>query len=305
VARDPSRLPPLDLVATFDVAARHLSFTLAASELFVTQSAVSRQVKALEDDLGVALFERRHRALALTSEGRLLHEASRDALDRLREVAARLRTPVNPGLLTVSTTPGFASLWLIPRLADFTRLQPKVSVRLDASYSYRDLVRDSIDVAIRYGRVGKTEGERLSGEEVMPVCSPALLNDRKRPLRTHADLANHVLLSLDNAPVGRSPLVDWDAWLEATNLGEIKGRTSLGFSDYDDVVQAALLGQGVALGRRPLIDHLLREGRLVAPFKGAMTSSRAYFVVVSRATRNPSGAEAFKAWLFDRMAAPT
>lgn len=301
---NPARLPPLDLLAAFESAARHRSFTLAANERFVTQSAISRQIKALEDDLGVTLFHRRHRTLELTDEGRFFHEAVTGALAEIRRAATRLRTPVTHAVLTVTTTPGFASLWLIPRLAEFTRAHPKVNVRLDASYTAREVGLDGIDVAIRYGRVGTTPGRRLSGEEVMPVCSPALVDPKSRRLRRPLDLAQFPLLAMAGGPLAsqRSPLVDWDAWFEANGVHGPVDATTIAFSDYDDVVRAALLGQGIALGRRPLVDALVESGQLVIPLAGAMTSPRAYFVVVSPESAHREATDAFVAWLFAAMA---
>src|SRR5215212_1094441 len=148
------RLPPLDLLASFEAAARHLSFTRAGEERFVTQSAISRQIRALEDELGVALFKRRHRALSLTEHGLKLHQTCTATLDQLRTTIAEIRAPSRREVLSLTTTPGLASLWLIPRLPQFTRVHPGIDVRLDASFEQRHLRHDGFDLAIRYGRVG-------------------------------------------------------------------------------------------------------------------------------------------------------
>jgi DNA-binding transcriptional LysR family regulator len=148
----PDRLPPLDLIAAFEAAARHLSFTRAGAERFVTQSAMSRQIRALEDDLGVALFRRRHRALSLTEAGLRLQATCQAVLAELRTTVAELRAPARREVLSLTTTPGFASLWLIPRLPAFTRAHPGIDVRLDASFDRRNLRGEGFDLAIRYGR---------------------------------------------------------------------------------------------------------------------------------------------------------
>lgn len=294
------RLPPLDLLLTFEAAARLLSFTRAAEERFVTQSAVSRQIRALEDELKVALFRRGHRALELTAEGQLLAAACRQALGQLRETVARLRAPSARRVLTITTTPGLASLWLIPRLAHFTRRHSGVDVRLDVTFERRDLVRDDIDVAVRYGTADSAEGTKLFDEEVLPVCSPALLAPGSPPLRRPADLAQHTLLRMDqdmSAAFGM-PL-EWRSWLAAMGVPDLEPRAMLTFSNYDEEIGAAVHGQGVALGRRPLVDRLLADGRLVAPFGGTLSSPRAYFVVFNPLSAGRPEAQALAKWLLE------
>lgn len=294
------RLPPLDLLLTFEAAARLLSFTRAAEERFVTQSAVSRQIRALEDELKVTLFRRGHRALELTAEGQLLAASCRQALGQLRETVARLRAPSARRVLTITTTPGLASLWLIPRLAHFTRRHSGIDVRIDVTFERRDLVRDDIDVAVRYGTADSGEGTKLFDEEVLPVCSPALLAPGSPPLRRPADLAQHTLLRMDQdtaAAIGM-PL-EWRSWLAAMGVPDLEPRAMLTFSNYDEEIGAAVHGQGVALGRRPLVDRLLADGRLVAPFEGALSSPRAYFVVVNPLSAGRPEAQALAKWLLE------
>lgn len=293
--QDHHRLPSLELLLTFEAAARHLSFTRAAEERFVTQSAVSRQIRALEDELGVQLFRRAHRSVTLTEEGGLLEAACTETFERLRETVARLRGPRRRRVLTLSTTPGMASLWLIPRLSRFVRRQPEVDLRLDVSFERRDLVQDAIDVAIRLGRVDAPEGEKLFDEEILPVCSPSLLGPYAPPLQQPTDLAGHTLLRLSD--VRRGPLQDWEPWLRAMGLAELEPAASLSFSNYDEVIAAAMLGQGVALGRRPLVDSLLEDGRLVAPFDAAVASPLAYFVLVDPASAVRPQTQALLRWL--------
>ncbi len=176
-------LPPLDLIQGFEAAARTLSFTKAAEELFITQSAVSRQIRALEDHLGVALFERRPRTLVLTDHGRILQGAATEFLERLQDTTNRLRSDGGTPHLTVTTTGGFASLWLIPRLRSFTALHPDVDVRISASYKTVNLERSLVDVAVRYCQAEEAQEDaiRLFGEELFPICSPALMSDNAQP----------------------------------------------------------------------------------------------------------------------------
>jgi len=299
------RLPSLDFLRGFEAAGRRLSFTLAAQELFLTQSALSRQVKALEDALGVALFERRHRALALTPAGSAFHRA---ITSQLREVAAAAEAlhahKREPGL-TVGTTVSFAALWLIPRLASFRALQPAVEVYVSADDRLVDLERGDVDVAVRYlADAGAPPGAaRLFGERLLPVVSPQLIR-RGAPLKEPGDLARHVLIHLDD-PGGIMPWLNWPAWLTSNGQPDLKPAGALRFSLYDQVIQATLGGQGVALGRIPLIAELLRDGRLVAPFPKRYDSPRGYFVVVAPHAREPEDVAAFVAWLLDEAAAQT
>src|SRR5690606_18892659 len=188
------RLPSLELIRTFEAAARHLSFTKAAAELFVTQSAVSRAVKGLEDHLGVALFQRRHRALLLTDAGQTLYRAAADALQQLRAAQRAILRAGDDPRVTVTTTLSFASLWLIPRLPEFRERHPEVEVRIAADSRPIDLEREDVDIAIRYCAPDAVPADapRLFGEHVFPVCSPRLLRGA-RPLARVQDLAHHVL----------------------------------------------------------------------------------------------------------------
>ncbi|WP_372524616.1 transcriptional regulator GcvA [Piscinibacter sp.] len=298
---DPERLPPLDLLVAFEAAARHLSFTRAGAERFVTQSAISRQIRALEDELGVALFRRRHRALALTDEGQRLQASCVAVLAQLRAAVSALRAPARREVLALTTTPGLASLWLIPRLPSFTKMHPGIDVRMDTSFERRDLRADGFDLAIRYGRVGKTEGRQLFSEAMLPVCSPKLLRGRGPALRTPADLRQHTLLQLASMPGAGMPL-EWAPWLQAVGLTELQPAATLSFSGYGEAIAAALAGQGVALGRRPLVDALLRSGKLVAPFKDATASIRAYYLVVEPAARSKPAVRALESWLLEQAA---
>lgn len=295
--RDPARLPPLELLTAFDAAARHLSFTKAAADRFLTQSAISRQIKALEDDLGVALFRRKHRALALTDDGLRLHAAVRAALVELRTEVERIRAPQRREVIALTTTPGLASLWLIPRLAEFLRNHPGIDVRIDTSLERRNLAAEGFDLAIRYSRVGNAAGPQLFREVTLPVCSPALAKSREHPLKVPADLRHHTLLQITVPPGAGVPL-EWQPWLQAVGHGSLEPAATLSFSNYDSAIAAALAGQGVALGRRPLIDSLLRNRKLIAPFKGdAIASERAYFLVVAPAARSRPAVRALEAWL--------
>jgi len=297
-AKGVPRLPSLDLLKGFEAAARLLSFTRAGEELHLTQSAVSRQIKELEEQLGVALFERRHRALGLTEAGRALFPAASQVLQAMRAVTDRLRALSAQRSLAVTTTNSFAALWLIPRLARFTRAHPGVDVRIAADTRVQDLEREGLDLAIRHGpaSLAGPQAVRLFGERVFPVCSPKLLADPKRPLRQPADLRHHVLLQYDD-PDGRHPWLHWKTWLEVERLSDLRPAGSLLFSGYEQIIPAAIAGNGVALGRSPLVREALASGELVAPFKRSADPARAYFAIVSKhAAARPEVAD-FLAWL--------
>lgn len=289
-------VPPLDPLLAFEAAARNLSFTKAAAELNLTQSAVSRQIQQLEDHLGAKLFERRARALLLTESGQLFYRTVQDALQKLHDTARRLRGSGTPNRVVVSTTPGFASLWLIPHLAGFTRAHPHVDVRISATNEViDDLEQAQVDVAVRYVPEGSATGGRLLfGETVFPVCSPELASNPANPLEKPADLQRHVLLYLEHR---RAAWLDWELWFHALGLRDFEPAGKLHFSHYDQLIQAALDGHGVALGRNPLLRRLLKERKLVAPFKKKVASSRAYYVVESPAARSKAQVRAFADWL--------
>jgi LysR family transcriptional regulator, glycine cleavage system transcriptional activator len=293
-------VPPLDPLLAFEAAARNLSFTKAASELFLTQSAVSRQIQQLEEHLGLKLFERRARTLLLTENGQLFYRATQDALQKLHDSARRLRGTTTMNAVVVSTTPGFASLWLIPHLAGFTRAHAHVDVRISATNEMiEDLERAHVDVAVRYVPEGSVTGGRLLfGETVFPVCNPELA----RKLVTPDDLHQHVLLYLEHP---RAAWLDWELWFHALGLRDFEPLGKLHFSHYDQLIQAAIDGHGVALGRHPLLRQILREGKLVAPFENKVASSRAYYVVESPAAKAKAPVREFADWLVEATHAET
>jgi DNA-binding transcriptional LysR family regulator len=291
------KLPSLDFLRGFEAAGRLASFTRAADELFLTQSALSRQVKAIEEALGVALFERRHRALALTPAGTAFHHDVSETLRALAraadEISARSREPG----LTITTTVSFASLWLIPRLAQFRERHPDVDVYVSADDRTVDLDRGDVDVAIRYlGDSVPREAVRLFGERMLPVVSPHVAANPRTPLKRVADLRHHVLLHLDD-PDGRVPWLNWAAWLTANGEPGLRAAGSLRFSLYDQLIQAALGGQGVALGRLPMVSELLASGRLVAPFPKRYDSQRGFYVLVAPHARARADVTAFVEFL--------
>lgn len=291
-------LPSLDLIRGFEAAARLQSITLAARELFLTQSAVSRQVKTLEEQLGAALFERQHRKIRLTAAGQQLYRAAGEAMRLLDNAARGIRERGKARSVTISCTIAFATLWLVPRLMDFREQHPDIDIRIAANNRILDLEREQIELAIRYCPPGAAPAHatRLFGEDVFPVCSPALLQDPARPLREPADLRQHVLLQYDHAE--RAWVIgSWAVWLEMQQLQRLQPAGMLSFNQYEVLIQAAVDGQGVALGVTPLVLRHLHRGTLVAPFAGSQASPRAYHLVTAESVRERPEVQALTAWL--------
>lgn len=286
-------LPPLELLRSFEAAARTLSFTRAADELSLTQSAVSRQIQQLEASLGALLFERRHRALALTPAGGVLQRAVVDSLERLRDATAHVRAAPTLRQVAITCTPGFASFWLIPRLARFTNDHPSVDVRVSATLDVLDLDRSRIDVAVRFVPMELGTGPALFEESVLPLCAPQLAG----ALRSSADLVHQTLLTIDYPEHDESPTADWEPWLKLMGLTELRMKNTLRFTLYVEAVAAAVAGQGVVIGRLPLLRSLVESGQLVAPFREGAASRRAYFIESARRADGNPDAQDFIRWL--------
>ena len=214
----------------------------------------------------------------------------------MRNATERLRAQSGRKALSVTTTHSFASLWLIPRLAGFTRDHPGVDVRITADTKVQDLERDGLDLALRHGpaSLAGPNAVRLFGEKVFPVCSPKLL--RKKPLEKPADLRNHVLLQYDDPDV-RHPWLHWKTWLEVERIADLRPAGTLSFSGYEQIIPAAVAGHGVALGRSPLVKDLIAAGELVAPFKSQADPARAYFAIISKTASARPEVAAFVEWL--------
>ena len=302
-------LPPLDLLRGFESAARHLSFTKAAAELFLTQSAVSRQIQSLEDFLGAPLFERRHKALALTDAGITYYRTVAAVLGELREATQRLRERAHRHVLTVTSTVSFASMWLVPRLARFQKEHPEIDVRVSATPLVVDMEREGIDLAIRDCPDGTAPAGavRLMGEQICAVCSPAYLSGAGGALAEPSQLRHHVLLALHD-PAGRWPWLQWTSWLEAAGLEDLQPAGRLSYDQYDQVIQAALHGQGVALGRMTLVNRMIRGGQLIALFGSRRQLTRAFHAVFSRGASARPEVRRFVEWMqreIDREARET
>jgi LysR family glycine cleavage system transcriptional activator len=289
-----ARLPSLNGLRAFEAAARHLSFTQAASELNVTQTAISHQIKRLEEELGVRLFIRQNRSLTLTQQAQEYLPGIRAAFNDLRLATDRLLRKDDDHVLTVSTLASLAAKWLLPRLTAFQEEHHGIDVRITTSTSLVDFQRDNVDAAIRYGR-GQWAGLRadwLMADEVFPVCSPALLKGEK-PLKCPEDLKDHQLLHTSNANSD-----DWRLWLTAAGLpADLSKRPGITFDMIFMTIQAAIDGIGVAMGRTSYVRDDIAKGRLVVPFKIALPADAGFYLVSPQGRRDPPKLAAFREWL--------
>lgn len=285
------RLPPLNSLRVFEAAARHSSFTRASEELYVTQAAVSHQIKALEEYLGIKLFRRQNRALFLTEEGQSYFLDIKDTFTSLVDATERLLARGAKGSLTVSLQPSFAIQWLVPRLSLFSELYPDIDVRIKAVDMDDGSLTDDVDVAIYYGR-GKWKdlhAQKLHTEYLVPVCSPLLLNGSK-PLKTPHDLKLHTLLHDTSRR-------DWTAWFKQASITDVNVNQGPIFSHTSMVLQAAVHGQGVALGHSVLAQPEIDAGRLVCPFNEVLVSKNAYYVVCREEQDELGKIVAFRDWM--------
>lgn len=251
-------LPPLDLLRSFVAVGRRMSITLAAAELCLTQSALSRQIQALETFLGHRLFVRGHRSIEFTAEGQRLFRGADAWLEKMGDLVAALRPSGARQPVTISASVGVTALWLLPRLGAFQAAFPQVDVRVAAGNRLVDLERENIDLALRYCTpdAAPAGALRLFGEALLPVAHPAL---GVSAIDDPAQLQRHVLLEFDD--VSR-PWLQWPDWLRRAGVAGFKPKGVLRFNQYDQVVQAALAGQGVALGRLELVRPLLADNKL-------------------------------------------
>ena len=290
------RLPPLNALKAFEAASRHLSFTRAAEELFVTQAAVSHQIKALEENLGLKLFRRKNRSLLLTEEGQSYFLDIKDIFTSLSDATEKLLAKTATGALTVSSAPSFAIQWLVPRLAQFSELHPDIDVRIKAVDMDEGALVDDVDVAIYYGR-GNWPGVRaykLRTEYLLPVCAPSLLNGPK-PLNSPEDLKHHTLLH----DLSRR---DWKAWMRQAGVTSVNVNHGPIFSLSTLVLQAAIHGQGVALGYSVLARPEIEAGRLVCPFDQLLMSKNAYYLVCHESQADLGKIKVFREWMLELFA---
>ena len=290
------RLPPLNALRAFEVAARHLSFAKASEELNVTPAAVSQQIKKLEEHLQVQLFGRKNRGLTLSEDAMLILPGIKDGFDKMTSSVQSLQRRKEHGFITVSATPSFASKWLVPRLDRWVAEHPETDVRISASLDLVDFEKTGIDLAIRFG-AGTYAGLTstfLMKESFVVVCSPILVRG-DNALEIPADLKNHTLLHV----LGPNPQYgeDWRNWLQAAGVGDIDSERGLYFDDTAAGVASAIGGQGVLLARRAIIEEDVLRGLLVMPFDLDIPVEFSWYLVSPKTGQQSPSVNAFKQWL--------
>jgi LysR family glycine cleavage system transcriptional activator len=307
-SRRSARKRPIELASLrgFESAARHLSFTQAAEELHLTQSAVSRQVAALESDVGHRLFVRKTRALALTPAGERLAKSTRQALSAVDRAVDEIRGQAGSPRVVVTTYPSFASLWLVPRLATFQRLHPEIEIRIDAQSRRVDLEAESIDIALRRcpPQEAPSDAIRLVDEDGTPAMSAELLNRFGGKLQSPADLSRLPLIEIDDDLPGdlRSA---WSRWFEVAGVdadAEVNSPVMV-VTFIDQSMQAAARGQGVVLAYRPFRDDWVAAGHLMTPFPDIRVSTGySMYLIVSQVSRGRSAVIQLRDWLLEEFA---
>lgn len=290
-------LPPLGSLAVFEAAARHLSFTRAAAELTITQAAVSRRIRELETDLGVALFRRLPRQVVLTTAGERLFRAVEMAFSHLGETAAELRQQGGDQRVTVAATLAMGWLWLMPALAAFREAYPDIAVQVLATDQEIDDIREGFDLGLCYGQ-GRWAGFEvvpLLAGEAFPVCSPGYWGDRP-PLLEPADLLGETLLFQQDR---RRDWVDWNHWFSRLGITPRAPRRWLRISSYPLLIQAALSGQGIALGWTGLVDDLLADGRLIRPIDIRLETGRSFYLARPTTRLMSMAAATLEHWLLN------
>ena len=293
-------LPPLNALRSFEAIARHLSFAKAAEELHVTPAALSHQIRGLEEQLGLALFYRRTRAIELTDAGRLLYPGLHAGFESVRDAVGRLDRAREDRVLVISATPGLTAKWLVPRLWRFMAAHPDIDARISASLRYADFIADDVDVAIRLsnGVHSDLHVEKLFDDSVLPVCSPQLVESGLRRLD---DLSRFTLIHYDIPLSSPSPPL-WADWLKVAGVLGVDPTRGLRFNVSDHALDAAVAGAGVSLSYKLIASDDVRSGRLVIPFGPELPiTERAYHFVCLKGQETRPNVRAFRDWLFSEM----
>lgn len=293
-------LPPMNSLVAFESAARHLSFTSAADELHVTQGAISRQIRCLEKYLGKPLFERANRSVKLTAVGQQYAQAVRQSLNDISVITDEIRSWRGMHQITVATTSAMASLWLLPKIAEFQREHEDIELRIVAIEQVRDLARVECDVALFYCRTAppRMRATTLFHEEVFPVCSPGYL-ERYGPFPGPDALMGCTLLSLEDAD---QDWMSWKQWFTEVGVASRLPRRRLNINSYSMLVQAAIMDQGVALGWSQLVDDYLERGQLIRPLETVLRTEASFCLLEHiDAPSNRRGVRAFQEWLLNTV----
>ena len=290
------RLPPLNTLRVFEASARNRSFAAAAEELFVTASAISHQIKTLEEYLGVSLFSRQKRNVELTPSGEQYLTSVRHALDEIEMATQRLTASHETNIVRISVAPNFLTRWLMPRMTHFQALYPDIELQINASMGLIDFNRSSTDMAVYFGsgEWNDIEVHFLRKVMLVPVCSPRLL-DGQRPLKKPEDLRNHTLISVSKRQW------EWENWLQQAGVDFITPKGNLQLSSGQLATAAAQEGLGVALADSTLTSREIKSGRLVVPFDIQLDTHKAFYLVYQKHRPLTTGMKAFREWLMEEM----
>lgn len=291
------KLPPLTALTAFEAAARLASFTNAAHELGITQAAVSRQIRALEEILGAPLFRRLHRRIELTESGKLLSSSTSSAFNSIADTVADISKGCTDDELTISATVAFTQFWLLPRISTFSRLHPQIKLRILSQDTAVNIDSGDADLNIRYGNGVWSDGvaEFLFDDEIFPICSPEFAREIGT-VETPRELIRYPLITYDAA----DPIwTGWNEWLAAFSVEAPERPWGMRCSAFTEAIHVALGGQGIALGWRRLVEDLIAQNRLVRLTDASIVTRNAYFVVVPRRHRKKEGVEPFIQWLKD------
>lgn len=289
---------------TYAAAARHLHFTKAAEELNVTTAAISHQVRELESQLGVSLFERRGKTLRLSAEGEIMRQATEKAIAALEGGIERLRARRSGDQVRVSASPSMAARWLVPRLERFLAHHQQADIRVDVSYTETDFAQEATDLSIRYGAPQGVQAQvdRLFVASVFPVCSPRLLGAHW-PLRKPSDLLQYKLIHVD-WPDSRGQWPSWQSWMQAAQVPDMGVQPGLHFQQTSLAIDAAIAGQGIALGEASMVQDDLASGRLIKPLQAELPvqAAWAYYLLTNPTTQDQPMVRAFRQWLLHEAA---
>ena len=292
-------LPPLNSLRAFEAVGRYLSFSKAADELNVTPGAISQQVRGLEDFLEIKLFKRRNRSIVLTDSGQVFLPLLSDGFAGISAAVDSVRRSQGDEPLTISAAPSFTAKWLIPRLCKFQALHPEIDVRIDASSRLVDFAREDIDVGIRFG-TGEVEGLDsiyLFSYDLIPVCSPDLMHEGKA-VHDLSDIRHHTLLHSQDTDFDPS-FPDWAMWLATAGVDDVDASRGMFFSQGEMVIEAAIEGQGIALGASVMVAGAIESGRLVQPFETRLPVRLSFHLITTRQKWGNPKISAFRQWILD------
>lgn len=296
-------LPSFSALIAFEAAARHQSFKRAAAELCISQAAISRQIRLLEEYLGGELFSRTHRAVSLNSDGQFFLEAVTQGLNQIGAAASTLRQRHESDSVTIGLVSSMAGLFLAPRLGEFKKLYPDMEIYVVSLDKNPDPLKDPFDIMVRMDTSSSSayESTFLFSEEIFPVCSPFYL-EKHGPISTLEDLMAHTLLDTDDEHWKEFPWspINWNSWFDAFQQ-ESREFNGMIFSNYHTMINTVLSGHGICLGWKHLVGDLVKNGHLVRPLKESLHPGRDQYLLIRKSILERRSVRIFKAWFIDKI----